>query len=86
MADRIFMAVPRVPWHCEHNVDKKECDICGRPDDSDPDGRRSSSGGRISPAGPGTDGSADSGPGGTPERNASSWLDDAILRSAAFNA
>lgn len=24
----IFMAVTRVPWHCEHKVDKEKCTIC----------------------------------------------------------
>jgi hypothetical protein len=25
VSDRIFMSVTRVPWHCEHNIDKEKC-------------------------------------------------------------
>lgn len=89
------MSVPKVPWHCEHNVNKKECEICGRPDSSSDTGRRggSADGGR-SPAGPGNDRDADSGPGGAPERRPDigrvsdligRWYDadDVLVRGAA---
>lgn len=26
--EHIFMSVPRVPWHCEHNVDREKCQEC----------------------------------------------------------
>lgn len=90
MSDRIQISVPRVPWHCEHKVNKKECEICVRPDPSGPDDSGSASGGGDSSAGPVVDGSADSGPGGSAERYTapggdSWWGDDPILRRAAFN-
>lgn len=94
MADRIFMAVPRVPWHCEHNVDKKECDTCGRPDDDSGSSRRGTARGDGHGSDrPGSDRDGGTGPGGAAERyptgsdstRTPDWLADAILRSAAFN-
>jgi hypothetical protein len=96
MSDRIFMAVPRVPWHCEHNVDKKECDICGRPNnDAGSSGRERADTGHDKPAGPGSDGSPSGGTGRDANSGSGSgraaepgdligaWYADDILRLGA---